>query len=317
MTITRTHPGHRARWPWPWRGLLAGCSSDQAATRRRVESRNVPAERAPAPARGAGGSGSGTAQSQRGHGRPGQAAGAAAASGRCAAHRLLRLRQLRRQGRVPADARGACQGARRQPQQAHGRSKATPTSAAAASTTWRWARSAPRRCCKSLVLLGVQDSQLEAVSFGEERPRCRAATKRPGRKNRRVELKDREMRAALPLRAAALAPALAPAAGAQAQLFADDEARKAILDLRAKLEQPATSSARRARDANAAGRAAAGAAPQPARPEQPARGHARRDGQAARQRRAARARRVRAAAQAEGRGPGAWTTGCARSSRRR
>jgi peptidoglycan-associated lipoprotein len=44
---------------------------------------------------------------------------------------------------------------------------------------------------RSLVLLGVQDSQIEAVSFGEERPQERGADEAAWAKNRRAELKDR------------------------------------------------------------------------------------------------------------------------------
>ena len=44
---------------------------------------------------------------------------------------------------------------------------------------------------KSLVLLGVLETQLEAVSFGEERPASTASDEAARAKNRRVELKDR------------------------------------------------------------------------------------------------------------------------------
>ena len=44
---------------------------------------------------------------------------------------------------------------------------------------------------KSLTLLGVGDSQLEAVSFGEERPAAQGADESAWSKNRRAELKDR------------------------------------------------------------------------------------------------------------------------------
>jgi peptidoglycan-associated lipoprotein len=45
---------------------------------------------------------------------------------------------------------------------------------------------------RALVLLGVQDTQIEAVSFGEERPSDRAAGEAAWAKNRRAELKDRQ-----------------------------------------------------------------------------------------------------------------------------
>lgn len=44
---------------------------------------------------------------------------------------------------------------------------------------------------KSLSLLGVPESQLEAVSFGEERPAANGADETAWSRNRRAELKDR------------------------------------------------------------------------------------------------------------------------------
>lgn len=44
---------------------------------------------------------------------------------------------------------------------------------------------------KSLVLLGVSEGQLEAVSYGEERPAAQGHNEEAWAKNRRVELKDR------------------------------------------------------------------------------------------------------------------------------
>ena len=44
---------------------------------------------------------------------------------------------------------------------------------------------------KSLALLGVAPSQVEAVSFGEERPAVQASDESAWAKNRRAELKDR------------------------------------------------------------------------------------------------------------------------------
>jgi peptidoglycan-associated lipoprotein len=44
---------------------------------------------------------------------------------------------------------------------------------------------------KSLVLLGVQESQLEAVSFGKERPAVEGQDEAAWARNRRAELKDR------------------------------------------------------------------------------------------------------------------------------
>jgi peptidoglycan-associated lipoprotein len=44
---------------------------------------------------------------------------------------------------------------------------------------------------RSLALLGVNDRQVEAVSFGEERPAAAGADEAAWAKNRRAELKDR------------------------------------------------------------------------------------------------------------------------------
>ena len=44
---------------------------------------------------------------------------------------------------------------------------------------------------RSLTLLGVGDQQLEAVSFGEERPAAQGSDEAAWARNRRAELKDR------------------------------------------------------------------------------------------------------------------------------
>ena len=44
---------------------------------------------------------------------------------------------------------------------------------------------------RTMVLLGVQDAQLEAVSFGEEKPAMPGSDEAAWAKNRRVELKDK------------------------------------------------------------------------------------------------------------------------------
>ena len=44
---------------------------------------------------------------------------------------------------------------------------------------------------RSMVLLGVQDGQLEAVSFGEEKPAVAGSDETAWAKNRRVELRDK------------------------------------------------------------------------------------------------------------------------------
>jgi peptidoglycan-associated lipoprotein len=127
-----------------------------------------------------------------------------------------------------------------------------------------------------------QDKQVEAVSFGEERPAARAATKPPGPSNRRAELKDREMkRDGAPWRrqrckAGVAAPGLAPrclAAPTPACSTTKRRARPSSTCATASCGGRAGQGPRhRACGAeHAAHRAADGAAPQPAGPEQPAR----------------------------------------------
>ena len=66
--------------------------------------------------------------------------------------------------------------------------KATPTIAAAASTTWRSASAAPKPCSQAMVLSGVRDEALEAISYGEERPRCTDQGEECRATNRRVDI---------------------------------------------------------------------------------------------------------------------------------
>ena len=44
---------------------------------------------------------------------------------------------------------------------------------------------------KSLTLLGVQDAQVESVSYGKERPAATGSDEAAWAKNRRAELRDR------------------------------------------------------------------------------------------------------------------------------
>ena len=126
---------------------------------------------------------------------------------------------------------------------------------------------------------------------------------------------------------AAMAPAgrgtvlMLAGSAAQAGLFDDEEARKAILDLRARIQatdEPARKAAERTRRHECpAGASRWPRCAQPARAEHPARGPARRGGQAARQRRAAAARRGRRCSARRRTRTRTSTTGCASSSRRR
>ena len=64
------------------------------------------------------------------------------------------------------------------------------TSAVAANTTWLWARNA-EAVRRALALLGVSDAQVEAVSFGKEKPAAQGGTEEVHAKNRRAELSYR------------------------------------------------------------------------------------------------------------------------------
>lgn len=63
-------------------------------------------------------------------------------------------------------------------------------SAVAASTTSLSAKRA-ESVAKALKLLGVTDSQIEAVSFGKERPAVQGSDESAWAKNRRAELTGR------------------------------------------------------------------------------------------------------------------------------
>jgi peptidoglycan-associated lipoprotein len=169
-------------------GLLAGCSStklDEAP----VESRNVPADGATAGA-GKGAGGSGTAQSSVATvdlPKSGTGAAGAALSQRVVyfefdsfvvkdeyrpmieAHSKVlsgnRSKRMMLEGHT--DERGG-----REYNLALGQKRAEAV-------------------LRTMVLLGVQDGQLEAVSFGEERPAAQGSDEAAWAKNRRVELKDR------------------------------------------------------------------------------------------------------------------------------
>jgi peptidoglycan-associated lipoprotein len=169
--------------------LFAGCSStklDEAP----VESRNVPADGS-STAGGAGGAGSGTAQSNVATVDLSKQGAGAAATGLLAqrtvffdfdsfvvkdeyrpmleAHAKVlsanRSKRMTLEGHT--DERGG-----REYNLALGQKRADAV-------------------LRSMVLLGVQEVQLEAVSFGEEKPAVQGSDEAAWAKNRRVELKDR------------------------------------------------------------------------------------------------------------------------------
>jgi peptidoglycan-associated lipoprotein len=170
-------------------GLFAGCSStklDEAP----VESRTVPADGATAGAGGAGGSGAGTGQSSVATvdlSKSGAGAASAALSQRVVyfdfdsfvvkdeyrpmleahAKALSANRSKRMMLEGHTDERGG-----REYNLALGQKRSEAV-------------------LRTLVLLGVQDGQLEAVSFGEERLAVAGTDEAAHAKNRRVELKDK------------------------------------------------------------------------------------------------------------------------------
>ena len=162
-------------------------------------------------------------------------AGAAARRER-AAHRLLRLRQLHHQGRVPRRDRAPAPSALAAPaQRARSRSRATPTSAAAASTTSRSARSAPRRWLRAMVLLGAHGRPARGRELRQGAP-GRAGQRRGGVGQEPPRRDEGPADAKRLLVAGCVAGRRAPHRR-RPQLFADNEARKAILELRANDEQ--------------------------------------------------------------------------------
>ena len=54
------------------------------------------------------------------------------------------------------------------------------------NTTSRWGKSVTEAVAKALVLLGAQDTQIEPVSYGEERPSEARSDESAWSKNRRA-----------------------------------------------------------------------------------------------------------------------------------
>jgi len=63
-----------------------------------------------------------------------------------------------------------------------------PTSAAAANTTLALGQKRAEAVRKALAVLGVSDAQMEAVSFGEEKPRNEADNEAAYAENRRTDV---------------------------------------------------------------------------------------------------------------------------------
>jgi peptidoglycan-associated lipoprotein len=167
--------------------LFAGCSStklDEAP----VESRNVPAEGAAGA--GAGGAGSGTAQS-------GVATVDLSKSGAGAAGGLLAQRTVyfdfdsfvvKDEYRPMLEAHAKVLSATRSKRMML---EGHTDERGGREYNLALGQKRAEAVLKSMVLLGVQDNQLEAVSFGEEKPAVPGSDEAAWAKNRRVELKDR------------------------------------------------------------------------------------------------------------------------------
>jgi peptidoglycan-associated lipoprotein len=64
-------------------------------------------------------------------------------------------------------------------------------SAVAVSTTWLLDKKRAEAVQRTLVLLGASEKQIEAVSFGKERPAVSGSDEAAWAQNRRAELKTR------------------------------------------------------------------------------------------------------------------------------
>ncbi len=169
--------------------LFAGCSTTKL-DETPVESRNVPADGS-STAGGAGGSGSGTAQSSVATVDLSKQGDAGAATGLLAQRIVLfdfdsfvvkdeYRPMLEAHAKVLSANRGKRMMLEGHTDERGGREYNLALGQKRADAVLR-----------SMVLLGVQDVQLEAVSFGEEKPAVPGSDEAAWAKNRRVELKDR------------------------------------------------------------------------------------------------------------------------------
>jgi peptidoglycan-associated lipoprotein len=169
-------------------GLFAGCSStklDEAP----VESRSVPADGASAGA-GSGPGGSGTTQS--GVATVDLAKSGSGAAGAALAQRVVYFDfdsfVVKDEYRPMIEAHAKALGSNRAKRMAL---EGHTDDRGGREYNLALGQKRAEAVLKTLVLLGVQDSRLEAVSFGEERPAAQGSDEAAWAKNRRVELKDR------------------------------------------------------------------------------------------------------------------------------
>ena len=167
--------------------LFAGCSSTKLDDAP-VESRNVPADGSGAPG-GAGGAGSGTAQSN--------VATVDLSKQGAAATGLLAQRTVffdfdsfvvKDEYRPMLEAHAKVLGANRSKRMTL---EGHTDERGGREYNLALGQKRAEAVLRSMVLLGVQDNQLEAVSFGEEKPAVPGSDEAAWAKNRRVELKDK------------------------------------------------------------------------------------------------------------------------------
>jgi peptidoglycan-associated lipoprotein len=165
--------------------LFAGCSSTKLDEAPPVESRNVPSEGATAGA----GSGTGTAQSNVATVDLSKGAGANAAA---LAQRVVYFDfdsfVVKDEYRPMLEAHAKVLGANRSKRMML---EGHTDERGGREYNLALGQKRAEAVLKSLVLLGAADNQLEAVSFGEERPAVQGSDEAAWAKNRRVELRDK------------------------------------------------------------------------------------------------------------------------------
>jgi peptidoglycan-associated lipoprotein len=170
-------------------GLFAGCSStklDEAP----VESRNVPADGA-ADSKGPGAAGSGTAQSGVATVDLSKQGGAAAASGPLSQRTVyfdFDSFVVKDEYRPMLEAHAKVLSANRSKRMAL---EGHTDERGGREYNLALGQKRAEAVLRTMVLLGVQDGQLEAVSFGEEKPALQGSDEAAWAKNRRVELRDK------------------------------------------------------------------------------------------------------------------------------
>ena len=136
-------------------------------------------------------------------------------------------------------------------------SKATPTSAAAANTTWRWASGAPRPCAArwpaGRARQPDRSRELRQGKAGRAGQRRGGVGAEPPRRDRLPLMSTPPPRTPLARGLAAACLRAVPGASsiASAALFEDDEARRAILELRQRVEAQRAAAERQAEDLRA------------------------------------------------------------------